>query len=232
MGYPYGQQQGQGYPPAGQQGYNPYGQAAPGYGAPGPGVPGYGAPMSGYGPPGYATPGPGAPGYGYPPPAASGATGIIAAVLALLLSMVSLGGAVVSYNTTSAYECSGGLVQKSDGTFGCSSTSISPLVMTFVVIGAALGLLLLIGSLLLFLRKTAGRVIVISVAALSALGSLGSLATSASSSVISGASTAIGLVQAAVSVLMLSLAAASSTGRWIRAAQQRPNYPQGGYQRY
>ncbi|MEV6659971.1 hypothetical protein [Nocardia fluminea] len=217
MGYPYGQQQGQGYPPVGQQGYTPYGQAAPGYGAP----------MPGYGAPGYATPG-----YGYPPPAASGATGIIAAVLAFLLSLVSLAGAVVSYNATRVYECSGKLIQKSDGTFGCSSTSVSPLVMTFAVIGAALGLLLLLGSILLFLRKTAGRVIVISVAALSALGSLGSLATSASSSVISGASMAIGLVQAGVSVLMLSLAAASATGRWIRAAQQRPNYPQGGYQRY
>ncbi|MFD6400635.1 hypothetical protein [Nocardia sp. NPDC060249] len=139
---------------------------------------------------------------------------------------------MISYNATSAYECSGKLVQKSDGTFGCASTSVSPVIMTFVVIGAAIGLLLFTGSILLFLRKTAGRVIVIIVAALSALGSLGSLVTPASSSLTSGAGVAIGLVQAAVAVLMLSLAAAPSTGRWIRAAQQRPSYPQGGYQQY
>ncbi|MEU4417384.1 hypothetical protein [Nocardia salmonicida] len=235
MGYPYGPQQGQGYPPIGQQGYQPggypaLGQGGPGYGAPGHSAPGYGAPWPGG--PGYAAQGYGMSGYGAPQGPASGATGIFAAVLALLLSVISLGGAAFSYNTTSAYECTGKFVQKSDGTFGCASTSVSSLVMTFVVIGAAIGLLLFTGSIMLFLRKTAGRVIVIIVAALSALGSLGSLATAASSSVTSGTGMTIGLVQAGFAVLMLVLAAAPSTGRWIRAAQQRPSYPQGGYQQY
>ncbi|MFE1595848.1 hypothetical protein [Nocardia sp. NPDC058705] len=247
MGYPYGQQQGPGYPPVGQQGYAPYGgQGAPGYGTPAaygtpvPSAPGYGAPghsAPGYGTPGhgapaYGTPGYGASGYGAPQGPVSGTTGILAAVLALLLSLISLAGAAVSYNATSALECTGKYVQTATGSFECADSSIGPMVMTFVVIGAAIGLLLFIGSILLFLRKTAGRVIVIIVAALSALGSLGSLAATAASSLTSGAGVAIGLVQAAVALVMLGLAAAPSTGRWIRAAQQRPTYPQGNYQRY
>ncbi|MFD4461401.1 hypothetical protein [Nocardia sp. NPDC058480] len=250
MGYPYGPQQGQGYPPAGQQGYQPGGYPAPGPGGPGFGAPGHGTPgdgAAGYGAPGYGTPGHGGPGYGAPnhgnpqygmpgygapQGAVSGATGILAAVLALVLSLISLGGAVVSYNSPLATECTGKFVQLPDGSFGCSSTSLTPLVTTFLVIGAIIGVLLLTGSILLFLRKTAGRVIVIVVSTLSALGGVASLASMADAPVTSEAGMTISGVQAAVAILMLVLAAAPSTGRWIRAAQRRPNYPQGNYQRY
>ncbi|MFD4444217.1 hypothetical protein ACFWPK_31020 [Nocardia sp. NPDC058519] len=245
VGYPYGPQQGQGYPPGGQQGYQPGGYPAPGpggpgYGTPGHGTPGYGAPghgTPGYGGPGYGAPGHGnpqygIPGYGAPQGAVSGATGILAAVLALVLSLISLAGAVVSYNSPLATECTGKLVQLPDGTFACSSTSLTPLVTTFLVIGAIIGVLLLTGSILLFLRKTAGRVIVIVVSTLSALGGVASLVSMADAPVTSDAGMTISGVQAAVAILMLVLAAAPSTGRWIRAAQRRPDYPQGNYQRY
>ncbi len=34
------------------------------------------------------------------------------------------------------------------------------------------------------------------------------------------------------SMVVLALAVAPSTGRWIQAAQRRPAYPQANYQRY
>ncbi|MEV4207357.1 hypothetical protein [Nocardia salmonicida] len=227
MGYPYGPQQGQGYPPVGQQGYNPYGQAAPGYGAPGPGVPGYGAPVPGYG----ATPGPGAPGYGYPQPPATGGTAITAAVLALLLSLIGGAGLAIGYGILGD-NSAGPLVQTSDGSFTRESVPLSSLVMTYFAIGAIVAALWFIGAILLFLRKSAGRVIIIILASLTALGGLVSLVFTLGSAVSSVAGVTIGLIQAGVATLILCLAAAGSTGRWIRAAQQRPSYPQGGYQQY
>ncbi|MFC9661612.1 hypothetical protein ACFVJ5_15355 [Nocardia sp. NPDC127606] len=229
MGYPYGQQQGQGYPPVGQQGYHPYGQAAPGYGAPGPGVPGYGIPGPGYGAPGYATPG--APGYGYPQPPATGGTAITAAVLALLLSLIGAAGLAIGYEIVGDAGA-GPLVQLPDGSFGRKNVPVSSMVMTYFVIGAIVAALWFIGAMLLFLRKSAGRVIIIILASLTALGGLVSLVFTLGSGVSSVAGVAIGLIQAGFATLILCLAAAGSTGRWIRAAQQQPHYPQGGYQQY
>ncbi|MGW6698470.1 hypothetical protein [Nocardia sp. NPDC055049] len=231
MGYPYGQQQGQGYPPVGQQGYNPYGQALPGYGAPGPGAPGYGVPGPGYGAPGYGTPGPGAPGYGYPQPPATGGTAITAAVLALLLSLIGAAGLAIGYAMVGD-NSAGPLVQLPDGSFGYKSVPVSSMVMTYFVVGAVVAGLWFIGATLLFLRKSAGRVIIIILASLTALGGLVSLVFTLGSGVSSVAGVAIGLIQAGFATLILCLAAAGSTGRWIRAAQQQPNYPQGGYQQY
>ncbi|MEU4705860.1 hypothetical protein AB0G00_05455 [Nocardia salmonicida] len=231
MGYPYGPQQGQGYPPVGQQGYNPYGQAAPGYGAAGPGVPGYGAPVPGYGAPGYGMPGPGAPGYGYPQLPATGGTAITAAVLALLLSLIGGAGLAIGYGILGD-NSAGPLVQTSDGSFTRQSVPLSSLVMTYFAIGASVAALWFIGAILLFLRKSAGRVIIIILASLTALGGLVSLVFTLGSAVSSVAGVTIGLIQAGFATLILCLAAAGSTGRWIRAAQQRPSYPQGGYQQY
>ena len=95
---------------------------------------------------------------------------------------------------------------------------------------AALDLLSL--TRIVFLRKSAGRVIIIILASLTALGGLVSLVFTLGSAVSSVAGVTIGLIQAGSATLILCLAAAGSTGRWIRAAQQRPSYPQGGYQRY
>ncbi|MFI7526656.1 hypothetical protein [Nocardia salmonicida] len=229
MGYPYGPQQGQGYPPVGQQGYNPYGQAAPGYGAAGPGVPGYGAPVPGYGTPGYGMPGPG---YGAHRGPVNGTTGIIAAVVAALLSVVSVVGAAIVYNSPAAIDYRAGeFVMDSDGTFSNTSEAFIPTAIGYMVVCVVVGVLLLTGSILLFLRTTAGRVIAIVAGALSVLVGAGSFAPDlVSPANINGAM--IGMVQPVLSLVLLALAVAPSTGRWIQASRQRPSYPQGNYQRY
>ncbi|MFB7878235.1 hypothetical protein ACFC06_23550 [Nocardia sp. NPDC056064] len=104
------------------------------------------------------------------------------------------------------------------------------------MVGLALGgiacLLWLLGAILLFRRKTAGRVIVIILSTLATLGGLASLATVAASPVGSAATLGIGLAQAGFAVLVLCLAAAPSTGRWIQAAHIPPAYPHGPYRQY
>lgn len=205
MGYPYGPQQGQGYPPVGQQGYAP-----PVYG--------------GYPAPGYAQPQP-----GYGPRPVSGGTGIAAASLALLISLV--GGIVlaVSYSILADAE-TGRVLQQPDGTFKPEMTGLGEGVMVGLAIGGIACLLWLLGAVLLFRRTTAGRVIVIVLATLGVLGGLGSLVVAAGTA--SPATVAIGVVQAGFAVLVLCLAAAPSTGRWIQAARIPPAYPHGPYQQY
>ncbi|MEV0543627.1 hypothetical protein [Nocardia salmonicida] len=251
MGYPYGPQQGQGYPPAGQQGYNPHGgQGAPGYGTPGPGAPAFGAPnhgapgltAPGFGGHGYGTPAPGAPGYGgpghngpgygAPRGPVNGTTGIIAAVVAALLSLVSVVGAAIVYNSPAAIDYRAGkFVMDPDGTFSNTSDAFIPTAIGYMVVCVVVSVLLLTGSILLFLRTTAGRVIAIVAGALSVLVGAGSFAPDlVSPAHINGAM--IGMVQPVLSLVLLALAIAPSTGRWIQASRRRPSYPQGNYQRY
>lgn len=221
MGYPYGPQQGQGYPPVGQQGYNPHGgQGAPGFGTPGPGAPAFG-------PPGY-----GGPGYGAPHGPVNGTTGIIAAVVAVLLSLVSVAGAVIVYTSPASIDYQAGkFVIDSDGTFSNTSDAFIPTAIGYIVVCVVVSVLLLTGSILLFLRTTAGRVIAIVAGALSALVGAGSFAPDlVSPAHINGAM--IGMVQPVLSLVLLALAIAPSTGRWIQASRRRPSYPQGNYQRY
>ncbi|MFD4429535.1 hypothetical protein [Nocardia sp. NPDC058497] len=217
MGYPHGQQQGydpyagQGYAqpahggdPYGQQGYaQPYGAPRPeySYAAPAYGVPAYGAP--GYPAPGYAQ-----------PPRAGGGTAITAAVLALLLSVVALGGIGIA----AAF------------LFGTDAVSAAEddaraAVSIGLAIGVVPGLLLLLGSILLFRRKTAGRVILILLSLIAVIMSAISIAAAAAGGTEDPVVTVVGgAITTSPPFLILILAAAPATGRWIRAARQ-PAYP-------
>ncbi|WP_278265135.1 hypothetical protein [Nocardia sp. AG03] len=208
MGYPYGPQQGQGYPPVGQQGYGypPMGQQGYAYG-------------------GYP-----APGQGYPARPVSGGTGIAAASLALLISVAAGIGTLITFSVLSDSE-NGRLEVQPDGSFARESVELSGAVMVGLALGGVACLLWLLGAILLFRRKTAGRVIVIILSALATVGGLVSLLSLAAAPVGSGATLGIALAQAGFAVLVLCLAAAPSTGRWIQAART-PAYPQGPYPRY
>lgn len=197
MGYPYGPQQGhdpyaaQGYPQQPAYGIDPYAQQ--GY-APQP----YG-PEYGYAAPAYP------PGYGYPQPRAGGGTAITAAVLSLLLSLIALGGmgiAIASEMDTAGYR---------DG------SARSGTIAGFAIASVPC-LLWLLGSILLFRRKTAGRVLLIILSSLGLLVGAISVAVAADSG--GGPALIAGLVAAAIPLLILTLAAAPSTGRWIRAGRQ------------
>ncbi|GGN88896.1 hypothetical protein [Nocardia rhizosphaerihabitans] len=217
MGYPYGPQQGND-PYAGgyaQPGYgaDPYAQQQ-GYPAQPYGAPAYGAQP--YPAPGYEF-GYGAPGYGQP--RAGGGTAITAAVIALLLSLTSLGGLglglafLLSTDATSARDEAG-----------------REEVAIALAIGSVPALLLLLGSVLLFRRKTAGRVLLILLTSISLIG----IGLSAAAAIMENRAgtgyettpaTLVGAaIVGAIPLLILVMAAAPSTGRWIRAARQ-PAYP-------
>ncbi|MFD4458223.1 hypothetical protein [Nocardia sp. NPDC058480] len=214
MGYPYGPQQGQ--DPYAGQGYaqpgyapDPYG-GQPGYAQP------YGAPVqNAYGAPAYgAAPYPYAPGYGEP--RAGGGTAITAAVISLLLSLVALGGLGIAAAV---------LLGEENGPAAGSEVRIAATVS--LLIGAAVGLLWLLGSILLFRRKTAGRVILILLSTIALIFSAISIVAAVSSGSEEPEVTLIGgIITSLLPFLILVLAAAPSTGRWIRAG--RP----GGYQQY
>ncbi|MFD6398813.1 hypothetical protein [Nocardia sp. NPDC060249] len=218
MGYPYGPQQGQD-PYAGQ------GYAQPGYGPdPYGGQPGYaqpyGAPVqNGYGAPVYgAAPYPYAPGYGEP--RAGGGTAITAAVISLLLSLLGLAGIGIA-----------AAFLFSEDTGGATGDEVRSAATVSLLIGAAVGLLWLLGAILLFRRKTAGRVILILLSgaglvfcvlstAIPLLAGNGAAGEEATFVLLGGA------VSGAVPLLIFLLTVAPSTGRWIRAGRQ------GGYQQY
>ncbi|WP_278260787.1 hypothetical protein [Nocardia sp. AG03] len=192
MGYPYGPQQG--YDPYAGQGYAQPGYGAQPYAAPGPQY-GYGAPVYGaapYGP---------MPGYGQP--RASGGTAITAALLALALSM--LGGVSVLVAMAAMSEIDG----------AASDAMAVPLV-----IGGGACLLWFVGSILLFRRKAAGRAILIILSSLALVG----IGISTAITLDSGAEPGPALVGSAIggglALLILCLAAAGSTGRWIREGRQ------------
>ncbi|MEU4809825.1 hypothetical protein AB0H20_11535 [Nocardia fluminea] len=221
MGYPYG-------PPQGHDPYAGQGYAQPGY-APDPygGQPGYaqpyGAPVqNGYGAPAYgAAPYPYVPGYGEP--RAGGGTAITAAVLALLLSLLGLTLMGIAL----------AVILGSDAA-SASETEFRGAVTAAMLVGAVPCLLLLLGSILLFRRKTAGRVLLIVLSGLSLVFSLlstvlplvtgnGAAGEEATVVLIGGA------VSGAVPLVIFLLAVAPSTGRWIRAGrsigyQQYPQY--------
>lgn len=167
MGYPYGPQQG--HDPYAGQGY-----AQPGYGPdPYGGQQGYpqpyGAPVqNGYGAPAYGAPYSYAPGYGEP--RAGGGTAITAAVISLLLSLIALGGLGIA-----AAFLFGEDTGRAAGDEVRSAAAVSLLV------GAAVGLLWLLGAILLFRRKTAGRVILILLSTLALIFSAISIVAAVSS---------------------------------------------------
>ncbi|MBC7300583.1 MAG: hypothetical protein H5T78_06475 [Nocardia sp.] len=206
MGYPYGPQQGQ--DPYAGQGYAHPGYAPDPYGA----QPGYGAyAQHGYGAPAYgAVPYPYAPGYGQPRP--SGGTAITAAVIALLLSLIS--GLALAIGAAATL-----------GTSGSSNVDTS-VIMVPLLIGGGVCSLWFIGSILLFRRKAAGRVILILLSSLGVLGMGVSTVVSLGNTDDPAPTIVGGLVGGLLALLILCLAAAPSTGRWVRAG--RP----GRYQPY
>ncbi|WP_446223828.1 hypothetical protein ACTWPB_00690 [Nocardia sp. IBHARD005] len=141
-------------------------------------------------------------------------------MIALLLSLISLGGLglglaiLLSTDATSARDEAG----RED-------------VATALAIGSAPALLLLLGAILLFRRKTAGRVILIILSGLglvfSVLSTVIPLVTDNGAAGEEAAFVLIGgVVVGAVPLLIFLFAVAPSTGRWIRDG--RP----GGYQQY
>ncbi|MDO3647588.1 hypothetical protein [Nocardia mangyaensis] len=225
MGYPYGPQQGhdpyagQGYA---QPGYGPipYGEvpaygaqpyAAPGYGAPAHAAPGYSAPA--YGAPAHGAPphGYGMPGYGQPQ--VSGGTAISAAAIALVLSLL---GALSTMRTAAVMEHLDGRMANDAELQLLASGGVS----------AAL----FFGSILLFCRKPAGRVLVI-VASVSGLcfaviGIIIAMENNSESDLEVNLAPVIvsGVIGGGIALLVLCLAAAKSTDRWIEAGR-RPPYP-------
>lgn len=214
MGYPYGPQQGHD-PYAGQvyaqpgYGPDPYG-GQPGYAQP------YGAPVqNGYGAPAYGgAPYPYAPGYGQRRP--GGGTAITAAVIALLLSLTAALSLAIGVAA---------IVGTNDATGIETSAVAVPLI-----IGGGLSFLWFLGSILLFRRKAAGRAILIIMSAIAMLGlvvSAGlSINTAGGDFTPASITNSIGGL---VALLILCLAAAPSTGRWVRAGrpssyQQYPQY--------
>ncbi|KQY30584.1 hypothetical protein ASD42_25340 [Nocardia sp. Root136] len=100
-----------------------------------------------------------------------------------------------------------------------------------MLIGVVPCLLLLLGSILLFRRKTAGRVILLLLSGLALVFSvLSTVLPLISGNGVAGEEATYvligGAVSAAAPLLILLLAVAPSTGRWIRAGRS------GGYQQY
>ncbi|APE32735.1 hypothetical protein BOX37_00700 [Nocardia mangyaensis] len=211
MGYPYGPQQG--HDPYAGQGY-----AQPGYVDPYGAQPGYADPYGAqpYGAPAYGVPAYGAvphPGYGQP--RAGGGTAITAAVIALLLSLLGLAGIGIAAAIL----------------LGTESTSATDAagreeVTVAIALGAVPALLLFLGSVLLFRRKTAGRVILILLSSASLIFTAISIVATVSTEGSDGLGFLLigGIVTGSIPLLLLLLAAAPSTGRWIKAGRQ-PAYP-------
>ncbi|WP_431966387.1 hypothetical protein [Nocardia sp. bgisy134] len=139
----------------------------------------------------------GPPGYGFPPPAPSGGTAITAGVLSTLVGLLGMVGVAI------------GLVEALD-----ASNDVEPAAFIGIGVGALVALLWLLGALLLFMRQTAGRVIVIGMSSIALLGALVLVA-------LGGIAGGLPLV---LSATIFGLAVASPTGRWI-AARRQPAYP-------
>ncbi|NKX90717.1 hypothetical protein [Nocardia coubleae] len=140
-------------------------------------------------------------------------------------------GAVMTYSHPGAFECVGKMVAQPDDSFRCDEESLAAEALFYIVVCAVVSVLLLIGALLLFLRTTAGRVIVMVATALSALVGVGFFVTD-TISVGLFRGPIIGLTPAVLSIVALGFAAAPSTGRWISAARSQPRYPQPNYRPY
>ncbi len=196
MGYPYG-----------QPGNDPYGHAPPGYGDPyaqqAYGAPAYGAQP--YPAPGYEY---GYGGPGYAPPRVSGATGIIAALLALFVALFAMIGVAV-----------GAIIALSSGSIDDDSRNVAIVASAIAAVPA---LLWFLGSILLFRRKTSGRVILIimSTLALAVMGTGVVAAIAGFGGEDPAAATLGAMVIGAIPLIILICAAAPATGRWIRAARQ------------
>ncbi|MFE4462628.1 hypothetical protein ACFROC_35185 [Nocardia tengchongensis] len=167
-------------------------------------------------PVGYPAP----PGYSpyAPQPTASGGTAIAAGVSACVASVLSLVGGVIMLVAASIVSDSGdsysGRYRRDDELYGL-----------FLGIGALallVGVLWAVGGILLFMRKQAGRVMLIVLSSIAVvLGVIG---------LANGPGTAF--VSLVFSIAILVLAAVPPTGRWIEAGKQTPAVVQPYYPYY
>ncbi|MGV9414287.1 hypothetical protein ACWDOP_30675 [Nocardia sp. NPDC003693] len=185
---------------------NPYGQPYPGS---------YGYQQPGYQQPAYPPPGyqPGYPMYPQLPP--SGATAITAGVIALIVGIIAGIGGVVMVGAAAA------LSSEREKYGRSSANDLESLLIGMGVLVILIGAFWFIGALLLFARKTAGRVMLIIASGLGLLGGLGQLTLGEYSGPIFGLG---------ISLLILILCLVPATGRWI-AAGKRP-VPPAGYAPY
>ncbi|WP_433729720.1 hypothetical protein ACQP0C_01140 [Nocardia sp. CA-129566] len=160
----------------------------------------------------------GHPGYGYPQPAygyqqrASGGTAITAAVIAVIVGLLGLGGVVIGLFVA---------IDESNKShdYGSHAPAAPPVpgyVYALIALGGLIAFLWLLGAALLFRRRTAGRVILIIMSSLSLIGSALGIVTGTLVSVIVGV----------IPLTILICASVSSTGRWIAAARMHHPYGQ------
>ena len=144
------------------------------------------------------------PPYGTPTPAGppSGATAVVASLLAMGLGVLA---AVAAIN---AFDAADHLHRLVDGSAASSLRIIGG-------VNAVLGALWFLGGLLLLSRKNGGRVLVIALACLGGLGNAASAIVGFSSGV--PAAGTVGLVGLGVAAVVLGLTLAPSTGRWLAA---------------
>ncbi|WP_024801286.1 hypothetical protein [Nocardia sp. BMG51109] len=175
-----------------------------------------------YGPPNYGQPGYGQPGYGYGPSKPGGGTAITAGILALLhgglLALASVGATVST-------------IQDAQRGAGSLPAEIAALV---ALIGITL--MFLVGSVLLLCRRRMGRILVIAATTLAIVAF--TVAMLVSAMVGDGwkrsdllAVVVMLAIAYAIELLILCLAVASPTARWIaaRGAGRPPAWPQYPY---
>ncbi|MGB3351931.1 MAG: hypothetical protein WBB00_04070 [Mycobacterium sp.] len=155
-----------------------------------------------------------------PPPSRSGATGIIAAVLAGVGAVACLGGSlfgilgVVGINTLDTDP----MIQTSVGIAG----GVRPVLILGIVLTFVAGLLLTAGTVTLAQRKMAGRWFVVGGCAVTIAGNLLSLGYAASAMGAYGSSGAVALLAFIFPIATLVLVVMPSTTAWI-AAKRKPS---------
>ncbi len=179
----------------------------------------YSAPRTGFGH-GHAVPVQARGSYGSSRGTAGGVTAISAAVSAVVVSLATAVGAVMTFRGLGASACLSGTFAQAAGVGGeCLAYTLRPPALVYLIACTAVGLLLLVGAVLLFARTTAGRVLVVVAAALAALIGVATSVTG-SDSLTAVFGLVIGLTPAALAVFPLVCAAAPATGRWIHVARR------------
>ncbi|MFE3100300.1 hypothetical protein [Nocardia tengchongensis] len=153
-----------------------------------------------------------------PQPTVSGGTAITAGVLACIASVLSLVGGVIMLVAAS-------IVSGGEDSYSGRYRRDDELYGLFLGIGALallVGVLWALGGILLFMRKQAGRVMLIVLSSIAVvLGVIG---------LANGPGTAF--VSLVFSIAILVLAAVPPTGRWIEAGKQTPAVVQPYYPYY
>ncbi|MFF2553427.1 hypothetical protein ACFVUS_20685 [Nocardia sp. NPDC058058] len=206
MSYPYGppENPGQGQPTSGwgQPEYPPQVYSQPAYPQPGYAQTGY--PQTGYPQAGSAYP------QGYPALPPSGGTAITAGVLSMIVGILAGLAALIMF--AAGMDFSSRRRNRSYSYYDSDYDDLAGFMMIFSVIVAVMAVLWILGAILLFMRKTAGRVILIVLSGICVVGNLLGMVKSPGGAII-------GLLLAGV---ILALAAVPPTGRWIAAGKIPP----------